>query len=511
MTANVLLALVVAPLVIAATVVLVGRPLTVTLPLFAAVLPFGGLLSVGSSRFSSLSSILGLLLVAGLLVQVVAGRRTGVPMSLTVPLWMLFLAVAGATTLWSLDAATTAVGFVVLGSLSALYILVSMSPVDRGVLRRTENGLLVGGVAVTCYGLVQLLVPGWVPRPRGRGPAGSGGRFGNDLLGPDNEAVSLLLPLVIALSRSVTRERPRSRMEHAGLAALMLLGVLMTGSRGGILAADRVRAGPGASRARSGRRRLLTYTVVGLMLGAVAFFLHPLGIAERTVATSSSSGRFAIWRVGLAACPQYCPLGSGWETFPLVYAKTQPSVPDAQVLVGKGGSYQPHNVILLVAIELGHPRSHPALRGAGRHGGGRTQAPREPARSSPGRPGRHVVRGDVPVQPGVQVLLDGVDHGRPLAQRRGRWRSRTRGRCRGQAPARVGDADDLAGAAEASRTSSGRCSGRSPPAARPSTPGVSGRPHRSSVVTSQSCPRPSTVVSSSFTAVEPPESPRYMP
>jgi O-antigen ligase len=73
------------------------------------------------------------------------------------------------------------------------------------------------------------------------------------------------------------------------------------------------------------------------------------------VDTTSSSGRTDIWRVGLAACPQYCPFGAGWETFPLVYAKTQALVPDAEVLVGKGGSYQAHNVILLVAIELGLP------------------------------------------------------------------------------------------------------------------------------------------------------------
>ena len=59
--------------------------------------------------------------------------------------------------------------------------------------------------------------------------------------------------------------------------------------------------------------------------------------------------------MGLAACPQYCPVGSGWETFPVVYADTQPTVPGAEVLVGKGGAYQPHNVILLVAIELGVP------------------------------------------------------------------------------------------------------------------------------------------------------------
>ena len=104
-----------------------------------------------------------------------------------------------------------------------------------------------------------------------------------------------------------------------------------------------------------GRRILATYLVTGLVAGFVAFFLHPFGLAERNVSTTSSSGRTSVWKVGLAACPQYCPLGSGWQTFPIVYAKTQPTVPGADVLAGAGGSYQPHNVILLVAIELGVP------------------------------------------------------------------------------------------------------------------------------------------------------------
>src|SRR3954452_5249838 len=116
MTENGLLALMVAPLALAAAVVLIRRPLTVTLPLYAAVLPVGGQLAVGSSRVSSLSSILGLLLVAGLLAQVAAGQRTTVPLSLPVPLWLVFLGVAGAPTLWSVNAATTPAGFVVLGS-----------------------------------------------------------------------------------------------------------------------------------------------------------------------------------------------------------------------------------------------------------------------------------------------------------------------------------------------------------------------------------------------------------
>jgi O-antigen ligase len=152
----------------------------------------------------------------------------------------------------------------------------------------------------------------------------------------------------------VTHESRRWRVLYLALAALMLLGIVMTGSRGGILAAG-VSGIALALSGPTGRGRLLAYSALGLIVAASVFFLHPLGIAERTVATTSSSGRTDIWRVGLSACPQFCPVGSGWETFPLVYAQEQASVPDAAVLAGQGGSYQAHNVILLVAIELGLP------------------------------------------------------------------------------------------------------------------------------------------------------------
>jgi O-antigen ligase len=81
---------------------------------------------------------------------------------------------------------------------------------------------------------------------------------------------------------------------------------------------------------------------------------HPFGLAERTFeSATSSSGRLDIWQVGLAACDDYCGLGSGWGTFPDVYAETQATVPGARVLTGAEGSYQPHNLWLLAIVELG--------------------------------------------------------------------------------------------------------------------------------------------------------------
>ncbi len=347
-----LLILIVAPLVIGPLLACLRQPMMLALPAFAVLVPFGGLLSIGTSKFGSLSSLLGFVLGVGLFLQLMTGRKLKAPMSATVPLWLLLLGAAGATVLWSVSPADTANSFLVLGSLVLVYVFVAISPVDRAVLTRTENALLLGGVLVSSYGLVQLLFLGGFPNDVPGLPPGPGGRFGNDLLGPNNEAVALLLPLLVALSRSVTRRAGSRRVLHTFIAAFLLLGILMTGSRGGLLATVVSMVALALADPR-GRRMLLAYGGVGITVAVAVFVFHPAGLAVREVETTSSSGRTDIWRVGLAACPQYCAVGSGWGTFPDVYAATQPSVPDAAVLVGRGGAYQPHNVWLLVGIELG--------------------------------------------------------------------------------------------------------------------------------------------------------------
>jgi O-antigen ligase len=299
---------------------------------------------------------MGLVLGAGLILQLVSARRVALKLSPTVPIWLLLLATAGATATWSITPSASVAGFFILASLVLVYVFIALAHVDREILHRTEAGLIGGAVAATCYGVTQLLFLGGFPSDvPGVGPAPDG-RFGNDLLGPDNEAVALLIPLVICVSRSVTSSTRMKRSGFSFLALLLLGGILMTGSRGGLVALAASALALAFAMPRTARRRLLAYGGAGLLVASLVWLYHPVGIANRTTATATtSSGRTDIWRVGLAACPRYCAFGSGWETFPDVYAATQASVPGAKVLVGTGGSYQPHNVWLLVAIELGLP------------------------------------------------------------------------------------------------------------------------------------------------------------
>lgn len=350
MTMVSVVALAAAPVAVVVVLGLLRSPMRWALPAYAAVIPFSSLLSIGSSKFTSLSSLLGLALVLGLVLQLARVRSVRLRLSPTVPVWLLLLSVAGGTILWSLAPQVTATSVMILGSLVATYVFIALSPVDRDVLRRVENGLLLGGLAAIAFGLYQLLVQGGFPSDPPV-PGSTDGRFGNGLLGPNNQAIAFILPLVVSLTRAVTRVGRRQRLGYAVVAALMLLGVLMTGSRGGILSTI-VAVTVLLVAAPRGRLALTRYALTGVAVASYVFFLHPFGLAERTVETTSSSGRTDIWRVALAACPDYCPVGSGWGTFRLVYAETAASVPEARVLVG-AGNYEPHNVWFLAAIELG--------------------------------------------------------------------------------------------------------------------------------------------------------------
>jgi O-antigen ligase len=349
-----LLGLVAVPALLAVTILCLREPMRVALPVFAALIPFGKGLTIGSSPFGSVSSLAGVVLAAGLLLQFVSSRRMAPRILLDTPIWVLFFGVSTASALWSIDRSTTVAGIAVLGSLVLVYCLVAISAVDRAILRRTENALLLGAVAAVCYGLTQLLFLGGFAQDSLAADPTAPGRFANDLLGSNVEAVAITLPLVVALNRAVTERGSSTKVFYGLVVALLLLGVLMTASRGGMLATAAAVAVLALASAGRARKAVLLYLGVGAVAGALVWAYHPGDIAARTFqSVTSSSGRSDIWQVGLAACRQYCGYGSGWGTFPDVYANTQSLVPGARVLVGTGGSYQPHNLFLLAVIELG--------------------------------------------------------------------------------------------------------------------------------------------------------------
>jgi len=338
---------VLAPFVLAFLIACFREPTRIALPAYAASIQFGSGLSTGlPAPLGSLSSLLGIVLGTALLVQLVTLRRSGYRISAEIPVWLAFLALTGVTVFWSVSPHLTVPSFLNFASLVLMSVLLMLTGVNRAELRLTESALLIGGLLAVSYGLAQLLFLGGLPSSDEGSP-----RFGNDLLGPNNQAAALLLPFAIAMGRMALTEG-RRRAAYTLAATVLLTGVVLTGSRGGLLAAI-VTVIAVIAFTRRGRRALVAYALSGVMLLGGLIALQPAGVGERLIQSEqTSSGRAEIWEVALSACKSYCLIGSGWGTFPRVYALERASVPEARVLK-RGTSYEPHNIWILAAIETG--------------------------------------------------------------------------------------------------------------------------------------------------------------
>ena len=347
MSLTLLLVVAASPLLIAYVVACLRDPLRWAMPPYAVLIPFSSLLSVAPGPFGSVSTLLGLLLGVALVFQLVTSRRKSAHLPAAVPVWLAFLALSGFTLFWSVAPRATADDFLILASQVLLFVAIVLTGFDATTLRRLETALLLGGVLIVTYGLAQVTVLGGLPgKPEGGGAA----RFGDELLGANNQAAALLLPLAIAAARALTGPR-NSRLLHGAATLLILFGILMTGSRGGLLATVVVLAavlvlGP----ARVAIKVALAAAAAVVLL--VVLVANPGGFGARQLEREGSSGRTDIWAVGAHACRLYCLTGAGWGGFPVVYQQELAAVPEARIQE-RGTNFEPHNIFLLAAVETG--------------------------------------------------------------------------------------------------------------------------------------------------------------
>ncbi len=338
---------VVLPLVAAILIGVSRDPLRYLLPAYIVTVPFGSKLNLGlPAPLDSLSTPLLILLILTTGYQLALGARTRAPLSGTLPIWVLYLGWAALSALWSISAQLTAKGVFNLTALIVFFGVLSFIRIDAVVLRNAQIAIVFSGAATGLFALAQLLLLGGLPQ----GEAGA--RFGEDILGANNTAAALLLPLAVALPSAVSAARQSERLLNVAAALLIGVAIVLTGSRGGLLSAIVVFivifvATP------SGRRQLVLLGVVALGALVIVLATNPGGVGSRTDRTSSS-GRTEIWSIAEKACQSYCLAGSGWATFPRVYQQTQPEVPESRVLV-QGTAYEAHNIWIESLIQVGLP------------------------------------------------------------------------------------------------------------------------------------------------------------
>src|SRR3954454_7095002 len=335
-----------APFVVAFMVAAWRRPLPVLLPVYAGAVPFGSALAPGVgtrlASYLSLSSLLAL----GLIVLVPLRRHGNANPVRRLPpavaVWTFFLAVIATTTLWSVAPRLTLSAVAALAVTILLFAILATADVDASTLRRMENGILVGAALVCLYALGQFLTGHLPVRPPG------GARAGQDLIGADHLAAALMLPLAIAALRVGRASRWRDRAVYGATVVVVIVGMLLTGLRAGLIATLTIIVALAICSDRRKSMVALTLVVIGL-LGAV-LITKPGGAGARQTQTTSS-GRTDIWRVGLHVCPHYCVIGAGWGTYGQVFEQSIVQTPGTKLL--REVAYQPHNNWLLATVEAG--------------------------------------------------------------------------------------------------------------------------------------------------------------
>ncbi len=333
------------PCAVALVIAGARSPERVVLPIYAAAAPFGSgaALPLGLPRqFTSVSSLLLLILLLGLVVQLTLYGSDAQRPALPTPAWLAMLALLIASAAWSVNSRTTLQALPIIASLIVLYALLAQRQVSPDTVRLVGNGALLGGVAAACYGIYGAAT-GTLQAADTASP-----RFGSDLLGANHTAAALMLPFALALWRCVDAPTSRTRLLYLPMVGLVVAAIALTGSRGGIIALGATYVTV-TMHGRRPARALAGGAVLGAAILAASFY-SSAGIGARD--TASSSGRLDIWRIGLAACPDYCLQGSGWGTFPEVYGTYAPSVTSAKVL-RRGTAFESHNVPLQLLVETG--------------------------------------------------------------------------------------------------------------------------------------------------------------
>ena len=224
------------------------------------------------------------------------------------------------------------------------------------------RGIVLGATLVAIYAVIQglKLDPLWGYPVTGRvfstiGQPNSLGAY-----------LAMSLPLTVAVA---ARSRTRSWIFWGGSAVVQLVAVLMTASRGGVLA---VVAGFAvaflvmiAAPVRSGGRLVVVSVLAGATLVVALVWVAPVRdagqrLADRVLAHDigqQSQGHVDLWRVAGKITVDHPLVGTGPDTFPEVF----PAYARVMLESGRAQTYaryrveSPHNIYLALSSGMGIP------------------------------------------------------------------------------------------------------------------------------------------------------------
>lgn len=310
---------------------------------FLDVLPLGG-------AFVSFTKVAGLLVAVSWLA-VLATRRDATNEFFSAHpglsyVFVIFLGWVAMSGVWAEDPSVTMKSFYRFGLNIMLFPIVFTAVRTRRHAEWVLAAFLAGAVTSAVYGIV-------APAPAST--FGGVERIGGAGVDPNQEAAILVAALTIAAAFIAgSRRSSRWRLAAIPVIPLCLAGVLLSFSRGGLIALTIALV---AAVFVGGRWRLLAAVlVVVVALSSVAFFAYVATPVERArvTETGGGSGRSSIWAVGWRMVEAHPLNGVGAYNFPIssVHYLLKPgAIKRSDFIIDK--PKVAHNMYLDVLAELG--------------------------------------------------------------------------------------------------------------------------------------------------------------
>lgn len=315
------------------------RPLLFPYGLYLLVVPFDPLFTFSGGPGTTLSRYLGIAVVASLVSRMVLLRRAYAP-PWSWYAWCAVLVVMISSTIWSIDATQTIGLSTMMVQLFAMYTLLAIYPASRADLSLVARLTAGCGTIAAAYGLFAY-ASGTQRLQDTRLSIGNAKMH----LDPNHYAAYFFIPAAILVAWLLYEAKIWRRVGISLCLAAVVLNVLLTGSRGGLISVGIVLLYSGIR-----ARKYLT-------TGAVAVSAFLLSLAAPSVwqrftdaSQSDGSGRAELWAVGLAALKHYWLLGSGFGTFEFAYDQY---FLNAYQRNFQGWTRPAHDLLIQSSVELG--------------------------------------------------------------------------------------------------------------------------------------------------------------
>jgi O-antigen ligase len=313
------------------------KPFIFPFGFYVFLIPFDEVLVItGEKRGPTVTKLLAVLVMLVMFLKGLFEKKFRKPDNFAL-WWVLFFLYGVFSTLWAINPGSVLSGMPTLIGLLFFYIIVSAYKVEEKEFETLKWFILAGGLLaslLTIYNYQSIDVTVRASLVIGEHEAAL-----------NSFAFSLLIPVSFCIEKILTQKRKLIKIVFGVLLGVIILCVVITGSRGAQLGVGVIFIVYILS-----IKSKITYGTVFIVIGIILFSLIPGFFMERwgEALESGGAGRTIIWQVGLKALTKYFMFGAGLSNFPEAYNEFMSYVP-----FYKGMSRASHNIYLCYWVELG--------------------------------------------------------------------------------------------------------------------------------------------------------------